>query len=258
MDTNKGAAVLEQTEIITSSDYRILKWITNPKGPFSYQKRDQDVIVIPVLGDGSCLLHSIVKAYHVPYIQGFTLHRDKNAGKIIKKPFDRRKFILSLRRDLSKELGSKVNSKDPESKIWYNTLSKGVLEEIHSTKVDPKKQSKIHKNAIDITKEFTLEGMKKTLNSNAFLDHKFFEFFSKVLEKDIYVLNSITKDVYIFGDDVDEIYQDRDSVVILWSSNHFETIAIKNENDEIESLFNSDHDFIKAIKHRIGKTNDSS
>ncbi len=237
-ETNKNGEI---DEIIASCRYNSLNWKNTL---FSYNVQGEELIVIHVPGDGSCLLHSIVRAYYIPYIQGFTMDKNK------KKSFDRVKFISSLRRDLSIKLGNKIDPKISDSPIWYDDLNEGLWKELSESNTVPNKKSKHLHKLRDIRTEFSLTSMKKILNSAAFLDSKFFEFFSRVLGKDLYVLSQHNKDVYIFGSDIEKIYQTRDSIVILWTVNHFELIAIKI-GLEINTLFHPEHNFIKTIQKRM-------
>jgi len=186
--------------------------------------KDFNLIRTRIPCDGNCLFHALAKAYFKPYITG------KKDGE----PFDRKEFIMHLRRDLAKTLTSKVNPQDPKSKTYYATLANGELENI--SKAMP---------------EYSLESMQKELGSSSPVSNYFNEFISNELNIDIYILDSKTKDVYMTGTNMELLYKDRRSVVILYMPGHYELIGLMNDESYIETYFPPTHPFIIKLRERM-------
>jgi len=202
---------------LLNNEYENLVW----DGPFSYP----NMVRIRTPTDGSCFFHAIAKAYFEPYIN----------GKLNNKPLNRKEFIQKLRKDLSKKLKSKVNPTDPQSPIYYNILSRGKLGEFSKS-----------------VPNYSLENMVKELDSNRPVDNVYNEFISDQLDKDIYILDMLKKDVYITGYDDEILYKNRPSIVILYLPGHYELMGL-DETGVVKTLFDPDHNFIKAIRERMVK-----
>ena len=183
-----------------------------------------DLIRIRVPMDGNCFFHSILKAYFKPYI----------VGKIDGETFNRKEFIKNLRKDLAKKLGSRVEPRNKNSKTYYQTLSKGELENISK----------------DIP-AYSLKNMQKELNSSSAVSNIYNEFISNELDIDIYILDAEKKDVYMTGTDEELLYKNRKSVVILYMPGHYELVGLMNSNDEVETLFSSNSELIQKIRQRM-------
>lgn len=181
------------------------------------------MVRIRIPRDGNCFFHAVVRAYFKPY----------QTGVIDGKSFNKYKFIKNMRKSLAGKLGSYI---DPYNKVsYYETLSRGKLKEFSLS-----------------VPEYSLENMQKELSSSVAVDNVYNEFISNEIDKDIYILDNITKDVYITGRDEDILYKERKSIVLLYSPGHYELVGIQSEgNKGIKTLFNPKHDFIKAIKARI-------
>lgn len=183
-----------------------------------------NMIRIGTYADGSCLFHSIAMAYYQPYIMG----RNKD------KPIDRIDFIKNLRKELADRLGDKADPNDPKSPSYYETISRGGL---------PNFGKEIS--------HYSLGSMQQELSSSKPVDNVYNEFISDVLNKDIYILDMTSKDVYMTGDDLDILYKNRNSIVILYLPGHYELVGLKNSKGEISTLFTHDHPFIQTIQNRM-------
>lgn len=201
---------------LRSREFEKIKWTQNINYP--------GLIRIRTDADGSCFFHAIAKAYFKPYITGKT-----KDGK----PIDRKKFVRSLRKDLSKMLANKVDPKNPDSKTWYETVANGEWPRI-SEKME----------------EYSLKSMQKELDSNASVSNIYNEFISDQLNKDIYILDGIKQDVYMTGTDKKLLYKDRLSIVILYLPGHYELVGVE-ENGYIQTSFESNSGLIKMIRKRM-------
>lgn len=193
-----------------------LRWINNFIFP--------NMVRIGTHADGSCLFHSIALSYYTPYIMG----RDKD------KPLDRIDFIKNLRSELTEKLSDKVDPNNLKSPSYYETISRGGL---------PSFGKEIS--------NYSLDSMKQELSSNNPVDNVYNEFISDVLDKDIYILDMTSKDVYMTGDDLDILYKDRNSIVVLYLPGHYELIGLQNSKGETSTLFTPNHPFIQSIQKRM-------
>lgn len=175
------------------------------------------VFAIGTSADGNCFLHSI--------LQGFCQTYDEE--KILKK----REFVKVLRQELAKKLGEK--SRERPSLTYYEILSEGNFESFSIG-----------------APEFTLEGMQKILLSKEYLGYGFLEFLSNMFDKDIYVLSYSEKKLYITDEYRYSIKGNRDSLIILFRGDHFETVGILN-GDYINTTFRSDHKIIRRLREQI-------
>lgn len=202
--------------ILTDVEMERLDW----RGPFQYP----NLVRIRVPPDGSCFFHAIAKSYFEPYILG----RWSNG-----KPVDRRKFIATLRKDLSVKLGSKIDPSDSNSTTYYDTLSRGRLADFSQS-----------------VPQYSLDSMMKELNSNRSVDNVYNEFISDQLNRDIYILDAVKRDVYMTGHDDDILYKNRKSIVILYLPGHYELVGVY-EKGVTKTIFDPSHDLIRAIRQRI-------
>ena len=201
-----------------SHPYESLNWDSSG---FSYP----GMVRIRTIADGSCFFHAIANAYCEPYRTGVL------TGGI---PIDKKQFVKCLRYDLSLKLAEKINPLDPSSPIHYDTLSRGEL-----------------RNFAKMVPEYTLENMRKELDSSAPVNNVYNEFISNQLNKDIYLLDAVKKDVYLVGRDDDILYKGRDSIVLLYTPGHYDLVGVLQGNGIPATLFKSDNPFIKALQSRI-------
>lgn len=181
---------------------------------FKIEDLDYDFVRIGAIGDGSCMFHSILQAFNKTYINSSTQ--------------DKIKITRQFRNDLSDILDKEI-----DGKVCYKQLSRGSLEEF--SKVVP---------------ETSLKNMKRSLGSNEWGDIRFLELISNILELDIYVVWNQDKKIYVLGDN-ELYYKNRDSIIILNSSNiHFDTIGLKTENGN-RTLFDKNEPVIKQLRTKL-------
>lgn len=210
MEDNSPVGTVPQNEIQT------LNWKRTNK--FHYD----DMVRIATPGDGSCLIHAILKAYFVPYI----------TGTFNNKPLDRKSYVRSLRDDLAERLSQFVRI--GEVTTVYDTLSGGKMKEF----------------ALSVP-AYSLDNLQKLLKSDEYLGLEVLELISDTVKKDIYILDLLQHDVYMLATPKKFLYKDRPSIVILYLPNHFELIGIKTNNNDIKTLFNHKHPFIREINNRM-------
>lgn len=189
------------------------------EGEFSYQ----NMVRLYTIADGSCFFHAVVNAFFVPY------QTEMDNGY----HFDRKKFIKNFRKDLATTLNDPISPKD--STTPYELLSRRQL-------------AKLAKE-LDM-EEYTLKNMQEELeNPNKWVWTLYLEYISNQIDKDIYILDSEKEDIYITGEE-DILHTGRDSIVILYLLDHFETVGL-NINGKICTLFDTNSTFISKIRMRL-------
>ena len=190
--------------------------------PFSYD----NMVRLYTIADGSCFFHAVVGAFYLPY------QTQLEDGK----RFDRRKFIKNLRRDLS----IKLDKPEADGKTPYDKLSGGELLNTSNIMGEPE------------ANKYKVENMKKQLDSEEWSWQLYIEYISNQLNKDIYILDDINQDVFQEDFDFDEdlYHKERDSVVVLYLGDHFETVGL-DLNGKIHTLFDPNSHFISSIRMRL-------
>lgn len=187
--------------------------------PFRFFQWDwtPEMVRIRTPGDGHCLLHSILGAFHQPYIEG--------------KITDKTAYVRKLRHTLSLKL--------PEV---YESLSDGYLSRLGNTEEG---------KALG----YDLKSMQRLLDSSEALDHRFNEFFSDVFDLDIYLMSHDQEDLYLTGDIYKFLHKGRSSVIILVLPGHYETVGMIRDRG-IQTLFHPRSTIITSIKNRMKQITD--
>jgi hypothetical protein len=141
--------------------------------------------------------------------------------------------------------------------IAYSLAQKA---EIKTTRVPSKKETKTNydilgngsvKSMAETLPMYSLENMQKELNSNSPVSNLYNEHISNMINKDIYILSADKKDVYMFGDDYSLLYKNRDSIVIIYLTGHYELVGLRDQEGVEKTLFSYKHPFIQLIRERI-------
>lgn len=187
-------------------------------GPFKFP----GLCVLHVLGDGSCLIHAVLLAYNQDY------RIERQGSRFV----SRQDQAVQFRHQLAHYLSMPSDPLQPGSPSQYLLLGRGNLPQV-SIKFP----------------QYTLDNMKKTLTTQESLDYMYFEPISDYINKDIYVLDNQKQDVYITGEE--DLYQKgRESIIILFTGNHYDLVGLSDDRGVIQTLFAPDHPLIEAIKRR--------
>jgi len=179
---------------------------------FKIKGMEEEFVSFDTIGDGSCLLHSILFCFNKKY-------RESSFRERIL-------MVHHLRNCLAKVLEEKNNI---TGETYYKELSRGEIEQL--SKEVP---------------ELNLNSMQKYLSSRNYLNMFFLELISEQLDIDIYIINSHNGTIYMTGDE-DIYYKERRSVIIKYIDQaHFEAVGYKGE--KIETLFHKDSFIIKELR----------
>jgi len=205
---------------LVNNTIQSVKWTGN----FKYD----GLVRIATPMDGSSFFHAVVMAFSVIYKTG-----TYNGIAI-----DRKKYIKNLRLDLSKLLSQPVDPRNSDSLTYYDTLYNGKLKRL------AKEDSTYELDNLSRI----MAGTDSTTSNIIYLVYR--ELLSSQIDKNIYILDSSIEDVDIedVGKD-DNLYANRDSVVLLKIGNHYELIGV-NDGGKIKTLFPYDHNLILTIRAR--------
>lgn len=186
-----------------------------------------DPIVIPGIvrikspGDGSCLFHSVLRAFNRKYNESETDQRKK------------------MTRTVRNELAELLNIINPASgKTHYQTMGGGSIAALGLT-----------------VPEYSLESLQSLLRSDQSVGSEFMELLAHIFNIDIYIIDILQKDLYMFGVGDSEFHKGRNSIVLGYSQlmsvddGHYDVIGL-NMSNNIYTLFEPENFFILALKSR--------
>lgn len=184
------------------------------------------IVVIKSPPDGSCLFHSVLKAFSKKYNQRLDP--------------DRKAMVTNVRKDLAEALGEMVPHQEGDlvKKTYYEILSNGNLASfgVHS-------------------KEFSLPYLQELLKSNNSVGMEFIEALGLFFDIDIYIIDMLRSDLYFIGTDLSIYYKGRKSIVLGYTQasmkddGHYDVIGL-NIGNKIYTLFEKDNFFIRSLNDR--------
>ena len=178
---------------------------------FKIENLPYHFVTIDTIGDGSCLLHSVLYSFNNKYRKfGFN---------------ERIKFSDEMRKNLADVLEEQENDK-----TYYQNLSRGEIEELSK-----------------VLKEMDVDFMKRHLCSRKWLNIFYLELISNQLDIDIIIVNEKNRKIYKTGDS-ELLIKGRNTVLINYIEEaHFETIGIVTQ-EGIKTFFSPDSKVIRDIK----------
>jgi len=182
-----------------------------------------DLHKIPVSGGGNCYFHGILMAYSIPY----------RTQKLGGRPLKRIDAVRSLRKDLSLRLTSNVDPDDETSPTVYESLGGGHMAVMGEE-----------------TKELNIINMISHIDSDEWCGEEVQELVSNELEKNIFYIDVKNKDVYCTSN-IDFLYKNRPSVVLIYDGGHYDTCALKNKHGEYVTHFKFSNPFIQFLYNRL-------
>ena len=220
--TPSATRVVNIPSNINSSEVTPLDW-DNQRSFVNYP----NMVRLATIKDGSDYFHAILKGYMKDYVKGVT-----DEGKT----FNKAAFVRSLRDDLANNLAAPYDAADPRGINKYGMLNNGQL-------------------AIEglSNPDYSLAQMQTKLRSGLPVTLDFHEFISNELQKDVYILDSLSFDVISVGSSIDLCYKSRPPVVIVYNriSNQFDTVGLMDPEMNIWTFFSNTNPFIKLIKKRL-------
>jgi len=178
---------------------------------FAVKNSNLNFVIIPAIGDGSCMFHSILQSFNKTYI------RSNREGK--------KAMCKMFRNDLAEVLSYHI-----KGQRIYDSLSRGTLSEL-----------------ADAVPETSLVNMKRSLKSDDWGDIRFLELISNILDLNIIVIDLSKKEVYRTGDNEIYIKKNRDTIFIANINNyHFDTVGLEIDGS-IRTIFRYNETVINKL-----------
>ena len=182
--------------------------------------------IIKVPPDGSCFFHSVLRGFHKEYIMATSANER-----------------IDLCRKLRTSTSESLEEKNPITQLTeYDSIGNGYYRKFNEAT-----------KGVD-GDMYSLEALQKELLSSSPVNHAYIEILGNHLILDIYLISTRTGDVYLTGTDSKLLFKKRRSIVILYTSGHYDIIGIKRDSTDqviFDTLFSPNHKFILAIKKRI-------
>ena len=168
---------------------------------------------LPTLGEGHCFIHAILQATYREY------RRSCNHRRI--------KLVKDYRRGLARRL-SQVYDQYPEyAAVVVDNIGPGEL-------------------------SFDKKSLMRHLASDDYLGEELIRFVSDQLDKDIYLLDLETHDIKAVGWDPATLYRGRPSIIIVYTIEHYETVAVFSQSTgQYETILSPDHPLIIELRSRV-------
>ena len=192
-----------------------------------------NLVRINTPADGHCLFHAIANSFFIPYYT-----ESLNGNKI-----ERIEIIRQMRKEFAEKLSSPVSDKN--QKTHYEIINNGKTAEFPVLQDYPEYN-------------FSLDNMKKQLDSDNYIGYGYIEYISNALDKNIYILNERSQDLYPFEkSELLNLYKKNRSSIVLYAIeanpyDHYELVGIMN-NGIIDTHFSSDHTLIKFLYNKISE-----
>jgi hypothetical protein len=183
---------------------------------------------IATIGEGSCLIHAILKAFYPAYQENSSIAF-------------RLSLVEKVRRDLAVLLGY-ANPLYPEYTYW-ETLSHGYFPRM--LMLELQNEALVAEMEID----YSFRGLQRLLNSHQPLGDEMFSFISELFNLDLYILRATVVDLYIHLT-THLIGRDRDAIVIIGNGYHYETVAIETSSG-LRTRFPSSHSLIESLNEKF-------
>jgi len=199
---------------------------------------EETKVRIACIGDGSCFIHSVLKAIDPIYANNPNyVHRTSRASK--------------FRRDLAVLLNKKVDPKDPKSKSYYQKAANGALMELALQQMQ---LGLTITDSLGQPMDYSLSGIQGLLNSRRDLGDEIYGYITEVLGIDVYVTRLTTTDLQPHIKSLgakrnpqgNTPYDKGLILVISGNGIHYEIIGIKR-NGNIQVIFEQEDPFIKAL-----------
>lgn len=170
--------------------------------------------------DHDCLYHSIMNAMFIPY----RTQKFNNVG------VTHEQLVKMFRQMLADHLVRP----DASGATPYDKLNGGSL-----------------KSFSQFNPDLSVDAMRRELLEGASIQTLLLPFVGDTLETDIYFICADNRDVVPRVDDVETIYKNRRSIVIMYTRAGYELMGVINKKNSVNTIFAPEHPFIKLLQKRI-------
>lgn len=183
-----------------------------------------DLVRIATIGDGSCFIHSVLKAFYREY-------QENNNAKF------RLDLAARVRRDLAFVLGLE-NPQYPGHTYW-ETSAKGAFPRMVMQQINNEELIK------DLRVDYSISGLKYLFNSHSQLGDEVYTFVADAMNIDIYVLRATRENLYPHYHTRNPNVI-RNGIVIIGNMYHYEVLGV-NTAEGFQTVFPPNDPFLEAM-----------
>lgn len=231
--------------------------------------KDQNVVIIDTIGDGSCFIHSLLTAVDPEYQDNDDLSYRKEVAKDIRK-----NLSVHLALPAKDEDGNKMEVTDDileqRDKLEYledvrNPLTKKKFKNNYKYIINYEYAldgsfPRLYEQEKEGDEEFTgpddepidysLHGLQKLFNSKNWLGDEIFAYIGNMFGVTIYIVQQSRKkkkdNLDYISDTRKEENDKRPAIVIMGNGVHFEVVAVETDKG-YQTIFKYNHPFIKVL-----------
>lgn len=184
----------------------------------------RDLVRIATIGDGSCFIHAVLKAFYRTY-------QENNGARY------RLQLAAKVRRDLAVALG--LENPQYPGRTYWETSARGSFPRMVMQQINDEELIR------DLNVDYSLAGLQRLFNSTSQLGDEVYTFVADALNIDIYVLRATREDLYPH-------YHTRrpgilrNGIVVIGNMYHYEVLAV-NTPDGFQTVFPPDDPFLAAL-----------
>ena len=184
-----------------------------------------DLVRIATIGDGSCFIHAVLKAFYKPYQDNDDASYRLDVASVV-------------RRDLAICLG--MDNPDYPGHTYWETAGRGSFPRMVMQQISDEDL------VGDLRVDYSLTGLQRLFNSYNQLGDEVYTFVSDILNVDIYVLRATKDDLYPHLH-TRRANVPRNGIVIIGNLVHYEVLAVDGEDELFQTVFAPDDPFLEAL-----------
>jgi SAM-dependent methyltransferase len=184
----------------------------------------ENLVRIATIGDGSCFIHAVLKAFYRQYQQNNDAQYRLN-------------MAATVRRDLAIILG--LENPAYTGHTYWETSSRGAFPRMVMQQINDEEL------VGDLRVDYSLSGLQRLFNSTSQLGDEVYTFVSDALNIDIYVLRATRDNLYPHYH-TRRTGNLRNGIVVIGNMAHYETLAVDTD-DGLQTVFSPGDPFLNAL-----------
>lgn len=198
---------------ILDKPYEMLVW---PNSPIRHPRLCR--LSAPCSKDGiyHVILNAISIYYRTQSYRGYKVSKDE--------------LVTLFRRELAMSIGV-----GPPGRRPYDLLGAGAARALSVDRVD-----------------YSMRAMQEQLMFEGFIPEYLISFVCDQIGHDIVYVSGLERDVASFPYQTEDAIKCRPTIIVLFTRNHYELIGLMNNDQDIDTVFDPNHLYIKLLRERLG------